>query len=157
VAFVETAQMVLRQADSHLHRAADLSVIQFVVLSGLSSKGGSMTATEIARLTGTGPNNITMVLSRMRRKGLITTNRSRPDRRFLRVQLTDEGKAVLSGAMTAAWEFVNATMDSLTETDMTSMEKVLATIGRNVKKSDESSGRRSPTYHPPPSPKRRQF
>ena len=69
--FVETAHAVLKDADNHLNKAAGLSASKFVVLMVLAFSEGTMTAAKLAERTGTKPHNITKLIERMKRDGLI--------------------------------------------------------------------------------------
>ena len=99
ILFVQTAREVLKYADTHLYRKARLSTIKLIALRALASNNGVMTPSEMAEWTQTEPHNITTLVDRMRRDGLVTAERSSSDKRFVNITLTDKGREVLSRAI----------------------------------------------------------
>jgi DNA-binding MarR family transcriptional regulator len=132
ILFIQTAREVLKYADSHLFERARLSVVKLVALQALNSNGGLMTATQIADWTNTERHNISTLVQRMKREGLITVERSDRDKRLAQVQMTDKGRAVLREATPAAWEVVNQVMASFGEEGALSLEKALKVLRQNV-------------------------
>jgi DNA-binding MarR family transcriptional regulator len=132
ILFVQTARAVLKYADSHFYERARLSTVKFVVLQALAANGGTMNATQIADWTNTERHNITTLLERMKRDGLVTVERKERDKRFLSIRVTDKGRAVLREARPAAWEIVNQVMASIGDGDAASLEKVLRVLRQNT-------------------------
>ena len=125
ILFAQTARAVLKYADTHLYRKARLSTIQLIVLRVLASSGGLMRPSEIAEWTQTERHNITALIDRMRKEGLVTVERNTSDKRLVDVTLTDKGREVLSRAMPVAREVVGQVMLSITEGDSALLEKPL--------------------------------
>lgn len=67
-----------------------LTFPQFMILRHLRAKGRA-TAKELADLLGVTPGNVTGLLDRLEREGLVTRARSTEDRRVVYVRLTEEG------------------------------------------------------------------
>ena len=132
ILFVQSAQAVLKYADANLYRKARLSVIKLIVLRVLAANNGVMTPSELAEWTQTERHNITTLLDRMKRDGLVTTERSSIDKRLIDVTLTDKGREVLSQAMPVAREIMNQVMSSLTEADTALLEKALIVLRQNA-------------------------
>ena len=132
ILFVQTAQAVLKYADAHLYRKARLSTIKLIVLLGLASNNGVMTPSEIAEWTQTERHNITALVKRMGRDGIVTTERNSSDKRRVNVTLTDKGREVLSQAMPVAKEVVSQVMLSITEGDVVRLEKSLRVLRQNA-------------------------
>lgn len=130
--FIQTAHAVLKDADRHLHKAAGLSAGKFGVLLVLSASGGIMTAAKLAERTGTRPHNITVLIERMKRDALVTTERRDVDRRFVYIRLTDKGRSVLAQAMPTAREVVARVMTSISEPDLAVLERLLAVLKQNT-------------------------
>lgn len=131
--FIETAHAVLKDADSHLDKAAGLSAGKFVILMVLAFSEGTMTAAKLAERTGTKPHNITKLIERMKQDGLVTTERSGIDRRFVYISLTDGGRSIINQAMPAARETVARVMASISEPDLAVLERLLRVLKQNAR------------------------
>lgn len=130
--FVQTAQAVLKYTDAHLYRKAHLSTIKLIALHVMDSNNRAMTPSEIADWTQTERHNITALVDRMRRDGLITTERNSSDKRLVNITMTDKGREVISQAMPVARELINHVMSSLTEADTALLEKKLRILRQNA-------------------------
>ncbi len=130
--FIQTARLVEKDADTRMRKAAGISTGQFVALAALGRTRGTMTSGRLAEITGTKPHNITLLVDRMERDGLATTERRPDDRRFVYVQSTKKGRAVLAKAMPVAEQVVATTMAGLTEPDLDTLEGLLKIARRNV-------------------------
>ena len=132
ILFVQSAQSVLKYADSTFYRKANLSVIKLIVLRVLASNSEYMTPSKIAEWTQTERHNITALVDRMRRDGLVTAERNKRDKRFVNISLTDKGREVLNQAMPVAREIVNRVMTSISEDDALQLEKLLRVLRQNA-------------------------
>ena len=132
ILFVQTGQAVLKAADAYLYRKASSSVIKLITLQALVSNKGVMTPTEIAGWTQTEKHNITALIRRMSRDGLLTFERSTKDKRVVNVAITDKGREALAQAMPVAGEFIDKVMSSITESDATVMDKQLRVLRGNA-------------------------
>jgi DNA-binding MarR family transcriptional regulator len=132
ILFVQTAYAILKYADAHLYRKARLSISKLIVLRALASNKKVMTPSEIAKWTQTERHNITTLIERMKRDGLIRTERNPRDRRFVSVSLTDKGREVLRQAMLVAGEIVDQVMSSISEDDALLLEKSLRALRQNA-------------------------
>jgi len=141
ILFVQTAQAVLKYTDAHLYRKARLSTIKLIVLRVLASNNGVMTPSEIAEWTQTERHNITALVKRMGRDGIVTTERNSSDKRRVNVTLTDKGREVLSQAMPVAKEVVSQVMLSITEGDVVRLEKSLRVLRQNARDAIEHVAR----------------
>ena len=92
ILFVQTAQAVLKYADALLYKEAGLSVVKLIALKALDTNGGTMTPSGIAEWTHTERHNVTTLVNRMSRDGLITAERNNVNKRLVNVVLTDEGR-----------------------------------------------------------------
>ncbi len=132
ILFVQTAYVVLKYADAHLYRKAHLSISKLIVMRAIASNNGSITPSELAEWTQTERHNITTLIERMKRDGLIKTERNSRDRRFVNVSLTDKGREVLMQAMPVAREIVDQVMSSISEDDALLFEKLLRALRQNA-------------------------
>ena len=137
ILFVQTAYTVLKYADAHFYRAARLSTIKFIVLQALAVNGGSMTPSKIAEWTFKERHNITTLVERLKRDGLVRTERSSKDKRFVNVILTAKGRRVLKQATPVAREIIDQVMLSFGEGDALLLEKSLRVLRQNAHSSIE--------------------
>jgi DNA-binding MarR family transcriptional regulator len=130
--FVQTAQAVLKYTDAHLYRKARLSISKLIVLKALAINGEGMMPSRLAEWTGTERHNITALVSRMKREGLVTTEHNSKDKRFVNIKLTDKGQEVLKQAIPVAQEVVNQVMLSITKDDAVLLKEKLTTLRQNA-------------------------
>ena len=145
ILFVQTAHAVLKYIDSHFYREGKLSAVKFITLQALAFNGGSMTPSEIAEWTNRERNNITTLVERMKRDGLVTTERNKRDKRSINVSLTDKGQEVLKEAMYVAREITNQAMSSIDEGDTLLLEQSLEILRQNAHDGLEEATKLSPT------------
>lgn len=143
ILFVQTAYAVLKYADAHLYRKGRLSISKLIVLRALASNKEVMTLSDIADWTQTERHSITTLMERMKRDGLIRTERNPKDRRFVNVSLTDKGREVLMQAMPVAREIVDQVMSSVDEDDALLLEKSLRVLRQNAHRGLEYVAKRS--------------
>ncbi|MFC1977680.1 MarR family winged helix-turn-helix transcriptional regulator [Chloroflexota bacterium] len=132
ILFVQTARTILKYADTHLYGNVRLSVIKFMVLRVLASHNRSMKPSEIAEWTQTERHNITALIKRMKKEGLVEAKRDGSDRRYVNVTLTGKGQEVLSSATPAAREVIDDVMSSISEGDAVLLEKLLKVLRQNT-------------------------
>ena len=143
ILFVQTADAVLKYADTLFYKKAGLSVIKFVVLQILATNRGTMIPSEVARWTLRERHSITTLVDRMKRDGLVTAERSDRGRRFVSITLTDKGRKVLTQATPVAREIVNQAMLSITEGDAILLERLLRVLRQNAHRGLEQVAKRS--------------
>ncbi len=132
ILFVQAADTIMKYANTHLYRKEKLSVIKVIVLRVLVANGGTMIPSEIAEWTFRERHNITTLIDRMKRDGLVRVERNIKDKRFVSVSLTAKGRKVLKQAMPVAREIVNRVMLSISEGDAIPLEKSLRVLRRNA-------------------------
>ncbi len=143
ILFVQTAYAILKYADAQLYRKARLSISKLVVMRALASNNGVMTPSEITEWTQTERHTITTLVDRMKRDGLIRTERNPRDKRSVNVSLTDKGREVLMQAMPVAREIVDQVMSSISEDDALQLEKSLRVLRQNAHHGLEYAAKRS--------------
>lgn len=132
ILFVQAGDVTIRYANSHFYRKEGLSVIKVIVLQVLAANGGTMTPSEIAEWTFRERHNITTLIDRLKRDGLVSVERNNRDKRFVNVSLTAKGRKVLKQAMPVAREIVNRVMLSISEGDTIPLEKSLRVLRQNA-------------------------
>ncbi len=143
ILFSQSAREVLKYVDAHLYREAGLSVVQLVALQAMNRNNGVMTPSEIAEWTQTERHNITTLIRRMKKAGLVTTERNLYNKKVINVMLTDRGREVLAGVMPLAHRIVEQVMLSFTEDDAALLEKLLKPIRLNAHSGLEALSRRA--------------
>jgi len=93
--FVKYADKAIKYADFRLRQETGFSFIKYRVLHTIAANGGKTTPSEIANRTLRRRNDITTLVRRLERDGLVVTERSDRDRRFINVTLTDKGRGML--------------------------------------------------------------
>ncbi len=132
VLFVQAADTIMKYANTHLYRKEKLSIIKVIVLRVLAANGGTMAPSQIAEWTFRERHNITTLINRMKRDGLVRVERNIKDKRFFSVSLTAKGRKVLKQAMPVAREIVNQVMLSISEGDAVLLEKSLRGLRQNA-------------------------
>jgi DNA-binding MarR family transcriptional regulator len=128
----QTVRLVRKCIDTYFYRKAHLSFVKFMVLKILASKNGSMTPTEIAEWTQTERHNITTLIRRLMKDGLVLTRPNGKDKRSIEVILTDKGRVILSKVMLVANELIDQIMSSFTEGDAAKLTQMLEVLRNNA-------------------------
>jgi len=132
ILFAQTANAVLKYVDAYFYKEAHLSPIKFVVLRILADNNGTMAPSEIAQYALRERHDISTLVDRMERDGLVKTKRNDKDRRFVNIILSDKGTRVLTKAMPVARKIVNQVMLSIYEGDAVLLEKSLRILRQNA-------------------------
>jgi len=130
--FVQTAQAVLKYIDASLYRKTRLSISKLIVLKALASNSAGMMPSELGRWTSTERHNITTLVSRMKRDGLVTTERNSNDKRLVNIKLTNKGRKARNQAILVAKEIVDEVMLSIAEGDAALLKEKLRTLRQNA-------------------------
>jgi DNA-binding MarR family transcriptional regulator len=132
--FVQTARAVDKYSDSRFFRALNLSTVKYIALKALALSGGMLTHGDLAAWTGTERNNITALVKRMKEEGLITTEHSDDDRRFIKVMLTEKGRDLARQANPVARGVINEVMSGIGKREAAQMERLLRVLRKNTEK-----------------------
>ena len=87
------AETVMAHTTSHLSQH-DLSVSQFAVLEALHHLG-TLSQRDLAEKLLKSTGNMSIVLKRLDKRGLIARERDKEDNRYMRVCITEEGRRLL--------------------------------------------------------------
>ena len=128
----QTARLISKYIDAYFYRKAGLSFTQFMALKILVSQNGVMTPTRIAEWTQTELHNITTLVARLNKEGLVYTERSDIDKRNVNVFLTDKGRIVLNQAIPVARELIDQIMSSITEADAAKLTHMIEVLRDNA-------------------------
>jgi DNA-binding MarR family transcriptional regulator len=88
---------LLREASRESERAVGLSAAQLFVLHRLAG-AGSLSVNELAARTLTHQSSVSVVVSKLARRGLVTRARATADARRVEVELTPAGRALVGRA-----------------------------------------------------------
>jgi len=128
----QTARLISKYMDAYFYNKARFSFIKFMALKTLASRNGVMTPTQIAEWTQTELHNITTLVARLKKEGLVYTERSNIDKRNVNVFLTEKGRMVLNQVMPVAREIIDQIMSSITETDASNLSPMLEVLRDNT-------------------------
>ncbi len=137
----QTSRLIDKYMDAYFYKKAHLSFSQFLVIKTLAAKNGEMTPTQLAEWTQTELHNITTFVARLKKQGLVSTERSATDQRSLNVLLTEQGWLVLKQAMPVAKEIIDQIMSSISEPDASKLSKILEVLRDNAYDGLESINR----------------
>lgn len=97
-------------------------------LATLDGRGGPMSASEIAQRLLVTPASITSLLDTLVRRGLVTRDLDPDDRRRVRVEITDAGRALVDQFVPEAAALSGAVMAGLSASDRTELRRLLASV-----------------------------
>lgn len=91
-----------------------------------------MRPSEIAERTYRERHNITTLVDRLKKGGLVKTTRDNADKRLISVALTEKEREALNKAIPVAREIVNQVMSSISKGDAALLERRLRVLRQNV-------------------------
>jgi DNA-binding MarR family transcriptional regulator len=139
--FMQTARAVAKHSDSRFYQASHLSTVKYVVLKALATNGGTLTHSGLAAWTDTEQHNITTFVERMKAEGLVTTERSDDDKRFIKVRLTDKGRDLFGQATPVARGVMNEVMSGISKREAAQLERLLKVLAKNARRPSEITSR----------------
>ena len=131
--FMQMAQATYKYSDKRFFDA-NVSTATFIALKGLLNNGGVMTHSELAEWTNTEKHNITTLVDRMKKEGLVTSQYSQVDRRVAHITLTDKGRDAFDKAMPVSREIMNRIMHGISPEAAGQLEKLLGHVKTNMKR-----------------------
>ena len=130
--FIEAATATEKYADSTFYQKAGISTPKYNVLQILANAENPVTPSEIARKIIKERHDITTLIGRMKRDGLVDVMPNVKDRRSVIITLTEKGREKLVQARPIAEEIANQVMSKTNKTNMASMSKSLNTLKQNA-------------------------
>ena len=113
---------------SRILAGSNLTVSQFGILEVLFHKGSLCQrelATKILKSTG----NITMVIDNLEKRNLVRRERAKDDRRFITINLTESGHALIEKVFPSVMEAIVKEMSILKKTEQDELAKLCRLIG----------------------------
>lgn len=124
----QTAQL-LDKAAKRVLTPHGLTAAQFNILNLLSGKKNGLRASDLARSLVVDPSNVTGLLRRMTRDGLVVDLDSKIDRRERIVTLSSKGRELWDQAARDYERCLKKLSEFLTEKEQTEMDDVLLRLG----------------------------
>ena len=130
--FVQAAETVLKYGDFHFYKEANTSMVKFGALHILHANGGTLSHTELASQMYKEPHTVTTLIDRLKREGLVKTNRRPENRRFIDITLTKRGREKLEEAVPIAEKIAFQIMDSLDDKKAAELKASFDSFKRNA-------------------------
>jgi MarR family 2-MHQ and catechol resistance regulon transcriptional repressor len=121
------AESVLTRTNAHLN-PHDLSVSQFGVLEALYHLG-TLSQRDLAEKLLKSTGNISIVLKHMEERGLITRERDKADNRYMKVCITEAGRALMDRLMEVHVAGIVADMSVLTPDEQDELGRLCRKLG----------------------------
>lgn len=109
--------------------ACALTLTQLGVLEAVLHLG-PLTHRELGRKLLTSPANLTDVVDKLERRALVRRVRATEDRRLVRVELTDPGRALIQAVFPAHAADIAAAMSALDPAELAQLDRLLRKLGR---------------------------
>ena len=123
---IKTAYLLLDDGDHTFLKQYDLTLAQFYALSWLHESPQNMTQLSSNMLCD--PSNITRVATILERKGLITRQRNKQDRRVVELKLTPAGQQLYRKVAQAHAVYTQQRMDTLTPAEQEHLTTLLTRL-----------------------------
>jgi MarR family 2-MHQ and catechol resistance regulon transcriptional repressor len=127
VKLMRASRAVLAQVEKPLARAG-LTPTQLGVLEALLHKG-PQTQRALGRLVLTSPGNMTDVIDKLERRGLVCRARAVQDRRAVMVGLTEAGQILIEGVFPAHAADIARAMAGVRADDLARLDALLRRLG----------------------------
>ena len=129
---MEIAHATNKYSDSHLLQSNHLRTATFIALKCLMENDGVMSHTKLAEWTNTRKHNITGMVARMKKEGLVTTEYNTEDKRLVPITITDKGRKLFDEATPTYQDIMQKTMNGITDSKAVELEKLLKVMKSNI-------------------------
>ncbi len=127
VKLLRASKSVVARVEPRLH-AAGLTTTQLGVLEGILHRG-AMTQRELGRKVLTSAGNMTDIIDKLERRGLVSRTRDPEDRRSVRVDLTAAGHDLIGSLFPAHAADIAAAMAGLDRSELHELGRLLRKLG----------------------------
>jgi MarR family 2-MHQ and catechol resistance regulon transcriptional repressor len=127
VKLMRASKAVLARVEKRLD-AEGLTATQIGVLEAILHKG-KLTQRELGRKVLTSAGNMTDVIDKLEARGLVARSRVQADRRSVRVELTEAGKALIEGLFPAHAGDIAGAMAGVDDAELATLERLLRKLG----------------------------
>jgi len=121
-----------RALDAELARYGEVSSAQWIVVMVLAHET-DVTAASLAKRLNYDPGSMTRLLDRLQEKGLLQRVREGDDRRCIKIELTDAGRATAPSMSTAAINVINQSLTGFSASEHALMNSLLKRMLDNLR------------------------
>lgn len=129
---LQELNLMFDDSDRHTLRKFELTNRQYHALQHLP-RGMSRHLTEMSELLFCDKSNITGLVDRMVRDGLITRDRSEKDRRYLELKTTEQGHHLRTTSRVAHQAAVNERFNCFDEEELAQLDQLLTKLADHVR------------------------
>ena len=130
------ASMVERRVRSRLHVDFDVTLPRFDVMAALYDAPAGLSMGEVSRRLMVSNGNVTGIVERLDRDGLVWRRTNPEDRRSQLVRLTDSGRTTFEGMAEAHEGWISAMLSGLSEEEVEQLKYLLGKAKQSVANSD---------------------
>jgi len=128
--------MVERRVRSRLHVDFDVTLPRFDVMAALYDAPAGLSMGEVSRRLMVSNGNVTGIVERLDRDGLVWRRTNPEDRRSQLVRLTDSGRTTFEGMAEAHEGWISAMLSGLSEEEVEQLKYLLGKAKQSVVNSD---------------------
>ena len=121
-----------------LKQAADTTLPRFDILAQLERHGGPMSMGDLSRRLMVSNGNVTGLVDRLAREGLVERTASEADRRVQMVSLTEAGRKFFAGIAAEHRKWIGEMMTGLSPDDMNRLYDLLARLKESILAAEEN-------------------
>ncbi len=125
--------MLDRQVKIRLKKTADITLPRFDILAQLERHGAPMSMSALSERLMVSNGNVTGLVERLIREGLVERTRAPHDRRIRLIGLTAEGTRVFTALAEDHRRWIASMMAGLTQEDMGALHDLLALLKRSIR------------------------
>jgi DNA-binding MarR family transcriptional regulator len=126
------AQRRVRGRFSAARPAGELSTSQYHLLEPLAAAGGPLCVGEVADSAGVSAPSATRMLDGLESRGLVHRERDERDRRIVRVELSDEGRALVETKREGILRARTAIFDALPASERRAAARLLKSLAAAI-------------------------
>jgi DNA-binding MarR family transcriptional regulator len=134
-----TIRNLYKYFDTVINENTEISTIQLSVLHAITENDGSMRASDIARWLGTKRHNITTLIRRMEKSGVVTVKIAKTNRRLVQVYITEKGNLIFNNSLPIAKEAIDNVMCTFSNDELVQMQNLCAMMSASV---DRAKGKK---------------
>lgn len=124
--------IIEQQLRSLMRKQFSVTLPQFDVIAELDRAGKQLTMSELSEKLMVSNGNVTGVIDRLERNGLVKRSRAEHDRRIQNIRLTAKGRDEFNEVAAQHERWLNEMFDDLTMSDMTSLQDLLLKTRNSV-------------------------
>ena len=135
--FMEIFQRATKHSDRQLRQSNRVKTATYLALQALIVNEGVMSHTKLAEWTNTRKHNITGLVARMKKQGLVTTEYSPIDKRLIPITITDKGRKLYETSGVTYQDIVKKTMHGITRDKAKELERLLKVVKSNLEQQSQ--------------------